>query len=252
MKIIGVIPARFGSSRLPGKVLADIGGKPMIQHVFENARKSRYLEDILIAVDDLRVQEVVEKFGGKAVMTDPNLPSGTDRVAAAIKDLEVEIVVNIQSDEPFSNAAIIDEAIQPMLDNPKIQFSTVMHRIDNKEGYDDPGVVKTVRDAYGFGLYFSRSLIPHPRYKEDYDAFEHLGIYAYRKDALLRFVSWGPSPLEQVESLEMLRILDHDEKIFVAKSAQPFYSLSVDTEEDLKRAREFYKKQLEKGGNFTK
>lgn len=247
MKIIGVIPARFGSSRLPGKVLADIGGKSMIQHVYERAKKSVLLEDLLVAVDDQRVADVVKKFGGKAVMTDPALPSGTDRVAAAVKNLDVDIVCNIQSDEPFTSANFIDEAVRPLIEHPELNFSTVMHSIDYPEGLDDPGVVKVVRDINGYGLYFSRSLIPYPRYKDKHKAYEHLGVYAYRKKALLKFVEWAPSPLEQAEALEQLRILDNDEKIYVAESKVPFYALSVDTQEDLEKAQKLYAELKAKG-----
>ena len=211
-KVVGVIPARYGSSRFPGKVLAQIGDKPMIQHVYERAKQSQYLSQIIVAVDDNRVKQVVEGFGGVAMMTDPALPSGTDRVAAVAKNLDhVEILCNIQADEPFIDPSIIDEAIAPLVSNPKIGFSTVMHSIDHEDGYKDPGVVKTVIDKAGFGLYFSRSQIPYPRTSDNYKAYEHLGVYVYRKDALLRFVQWPVSPLEKTESLEMLRILDNDE-----------------------------------------
>jgi 3-deoxy-manno-octulosonate cytidylyltransferase (CMP-KDO synthetase) len=247
MKIIGVIPARYESSRLPGKVLADIGGKPMIQHVYERAKQSRLLEDLIVAVDDERVADAVKKFGGKSVMTDPALPSGTDRVAAAVKDLDVEIVCDIQADEPFTNAHFIDDAVQPLIDNPKLRFSTIMHSIDYPDGLNDPGVVKVVRDINGYGLYFSRSLIPYPRYKEIHKAYEHLGVYAYRKKALMQFVQWPPSPLEQTESLEQLRILDNDEKIYVAESKEKFYALSVDTAADLEEARKLYAELKAKG-----
>ncbi|MHA1731131.1 MAG: 3-deoxy-manno-octulosonate cytidylyltransferase [Promethearchaeota archaeon] len=247
MKIIGVIPARYGSSRLPGKVLADIGGKPMVQHIYENARESRLIQELYVAVDDERVRDAVESFGGFAVMTPPDCPSGTDRVAEVAKVVDCDIVCNIQADEPLTSAAIVDEAIQPLLDNTDLGFSTVMHSVDDPSGYDDPGVVKCVRDKDGFGLYFSRCRIPYPRYPGQVELnqpYEHIGIYAYRKDALLRFVSWPPSPLEKMEGLEMLRILDNDEKIYVAKSTQPFYTLSVDTPEDLERARAYFREKL--------
>jgi 3-deoxy-manno-octulosonate cytidylyltransferase (CMP-KDO synthetase) len=244
--IIGVIPARYASTRLEGKVLADIGGKPMVQHVYEAALKSKLLEKVIVAVDDERVLNAVQEFGGEAVMTDPECPSGTDRVAAAVQDLDVDIVVNIQADEPFTNANFIDEAVQPLIDNEELQFSTVCHSIDDPDKYPDPGTVKVVRDLQGNGLYFSRALIPYPRYPEDYIAYEHLGIYAYRKDALLRFIQWPPSPLERTESLEMLRILDNDEKIYVAQSNEKYYALSVDTQEDLEEARQLYE-QLQQG-----
>ncbi len=139
MKIIGVIPARYASTRLEGKVLADIGGKPMVQHVYEAALQSHLLEKVIVAVDDQRVYDVVIAFGGEAVMTDPDCPSGTDRVAAAVESLDVDIVVNIQADEPFTNANFIDEAIQPLLDDETLNFSTVCHSIDYPEKYPDPG-----------------------------------------------------------------------------------------------------------------
>jgi 3-deoxy-manno-octulosonate cytidylyltransferase (CMP-KDO synthetase) len=247
MKIIGVIPARLASTRLPGKVLCDIGGKTMVQHVYENAKKSRLLNELYVAVDDLKVKNAVERFGGKAIMTDPKCASGTDRVAEAVKKIQADIIVNIQSDEPFSNAEIIDEAIQPLIDMPSIGFSTVMHSIDTEEGLSDPGVVKCVRDNKGFGLYFSRSLIPFPRNKVNFKAYEHLGIYAYRKDALLRFISWPQSYLEKIESLEMLRIIENGEKIYVANSTAKYYALSVDTAEDLERARKIYDEMQKRG-----
>jgi 3-deoxy-manno-octulosonate cytidylyltransferase (CMP-KDO synthetase) len=163
-------------------------------------------------------------------------------VAAVAQNMDnEEIFCNIQADEPFIDPAIIDEAIAPLANNLQIGFSTVMHSVDHEDGYKDPGVVKTVIDKAGFGLYFSRSQIPYPRTLENYKAYEHLGVYVYRKDALLRFVQWPVSPLEKMESLEMLRILDNDEKIYVAVSNQPFYALSVDTPEDLEKANEIYK-----------
>lgn len=242
-KIIGVIPARYASSRFPGKVLETIGEKPMIQHVYENACKSEYLEEVLVAVDDARVQAAVEGFGAPVVMTDPGLPSGTDRVAAAVRDRPVDIVCNIQGDEPFSNPGLIDEAIAPLLERPDVDFATLRARIHDPAGHADPGVVKCVVDRDNYGLYFSRSLIPYPRDETDFVAYEHVGIYVYRKAALLRFVSWAPSPLERVEGLEQLRILENGEKLYVAESRAPFYALSVDTPEDLEKARRFYRER---------
>ncbi|GAB4313388.1 MAG: 3-deoxy-manno-octulosonate cytidylyltransferase [Promethearchaeota archaeon] len=249
-RVLAVIPARFGSTRFPGKVLADIGGKPMVQHVYERASRSSSLDELVVAVDDERVADVVRSFGGEVEFTSPEHSSGTDRVAevAERRAAEGDLVVNVQADEPFLDAAFVDEAVRPLLERPGVQFSTVMHVIDDPAGYDDPGVVKVVRDSEGFGLYFSRAKIPYPRYADGYKAFEHLGIYAYRREALLRFVSWGPAPLELVEGLEMLRILENGERIYVAESARPFYALSVDTPEDLDRARRLYEETRGGGG----
>ena len=258
-RIVGVIPARYGSSRFEGKVLTDIAGKPMIQWVYERARQSKTLDELLVAVDDPRIQSRVEAFGGKAVMTGSQHKSGTDRIAEVVvkmadsgqrlavsDDKETinairytlnanDIVVNIQGDQPLLDPNMIDEAVQPMIDNPEIQMSTLKREID-KDEFDDPGVVKVVVDEKGFALYFSRSLIPYPRYDENLHVYEHVGLYVYRKDFLLKISKMPQGYLEKIESLEQLRVMEKGYKILVVETkTDRMAGISVDTPEDLKK-----------------
>ncbi len=247
-KIVAVIPARFASSRLPGKVLADIGGKILIQHTYENLTSSKYISEILVAVDDPRVAKAVKAFGATAVMTDPALPSGTDRVAAAVKQHDCDIVANIQGDEPFLATRLIDQTIKLLIDDPVLPIGTLCHEIPS-ELYNDPGIVKVALAKDGRGLYFSRSLIPFPRSQQGYHAYEHIGLYVFRKAFLMQFVQWAPTPLEQRESLEMLRILEHGHAIKVAIATGAEYGFSIDTEEDLEKARAYVAKLKHKGAS---
>lgn len=235
--VIGIIPARFDSTRLKGKPLADISGKPMVQHVYENTIKSSILDDAIVATDDERIKETVEAFGGKAVLTSRDHLTGTDRISEVAKNLDVQVVVNIQCDEPFIKPGMIDEVVKPLLANRDVPMGTLMHQIDKKD-FHNPNVVKVVTDRSGFALYFSRSLIPYPRHEEGHRVFEHIGIYSYQKDFLLTFSQLKPTPLEKSEALEQLRALENGFKIRVilTKGYIPF---SVDTQEDLERAREF-------------
>jgi 3-deoxy-manno-octulosonate cytidylyltransferase (CMP-KDO synthetase) len=237
MKVTGIIPARYHSTRLEGKPLVDILGKPMIQHVFENVRKSLTLDDVIVATDDPRIKSAVEGFGGKAVLTSAAHPTGTDRVAEVARSLNVDVVVNIQGDEPFVHPGMIDEIVAPFLDDPQLCMCTSMHEVKDKEDFANPNVVKVVRDLSGFALYFSRSLIPYPRHLEGHQVFEHIGMYAYRRDFLLTYSRLEPTPLERIESLEQLRALEHGYKIKVVETKQPYIPLSVDTPADLEKAR---------------
>ena len=236
MGVIGIIPARYASTRLEGKPLKDILGKPMIQYVYENAAKSSILDTLIVATDDLRIKEAVEGFGGKAILTSPSHFSGTDRVAEVAKSLEADVVVNIQGDEPFINPGMINEVAEPLLKDPKIPMGTLMHQI-NQEEYSNPNVVKVVTDRAGFALYFSRSLIPYPRRTEGHRVFEHIGIYSYQKDFLLKYALMKPTPLEIFESLEQLRALECSYRIKVVLTRYKYVALSVDTAEDLEKAR---------------
>ena len=236
MRVIGVIPARYGSTRFEGKPLADIWGKPMIQYVYERAQRASILDDVIVATDDLRIKEAVERFGGKAAMTSPKHPTGTDRSGEVVKDLDVNTVINIQGDEPLIDPKLIDEVGQPLLENPQIEMATLAHEITTKEKHMDPNVVKVVIDAQGFALYFSRSLIPYPRKTENLHAYEHIGIYAYRKNFLLDFIQLPPTPLEKTESLEQLRALENGYKIKVIITKK-YTGLSVDTREDLEEVK---------------
>lgn len=234
-RIVGVIPARYGSSRFEGKILADIAGKPMIQWVYERANQSKTLDELFAAVDDPRIQSRVEQFGGKAVMTSAHHKSGTDRIAEAVEKMPVDIVVNIQGDQPLIDPNMIDEAVQPMIDNPEIQMSTLKREIE-KDEFDDPGVVKVVVDDQDFALYFSRSLIPYPRYEENIRVFEHVGLYVYRKDFLLKISKMPLGYLEKIESLEQLRVMEKGYKILVVETKMDRTAgISVDTPEDLKK-----------------
>lgn len=240
MKTIGVIPARFASTRFPGKVLAKIGGKPMVQHVWEQARRCRQLDEVRIACDHPDVLKAAQGFGAQAVMTDPNLPSGSDRIAAVVKDLAVEVVVNIQGDEPFVDPQTIDALAALLKNDPGVQMGTVIKEIANEAEFNNPNVVKCVVDAEGHALYFSRSPIPFNR-----DAaagakrYKHLGLYAYRKDFLLTYKDWPKSVLETTEQLEQLRVLENGHRIKTVVTAHE--SVAVDTPQDLEKAEAWLK-----------
>ncbi|MDA0204623.1 MAG: 3-deoxy-manno-octulosonate cytidylyltransferase [Acidobacteria bacterium] len=239
MNVVGVIPARFHSARLEGKPLALIGGRPMIQHVYERAAKSALLTDLLVATDDARIFDAVSRFGGKAVMTSPTHRSGTDRVAEATAQADADVVVNIQGDEPFISPRVIDQLVQPFHSESGVEMSTLMRPIDNDRDLQDPNVVKVVADQSGFALYFSRSLIPYPRNASpDHPAFEHIGLYAYTKTFLTEYSQMAPTRLERIEGLEQLRALENGRRIRVVET-HDHLGLSVDTPADLARAERF-------------
>jgi 3-deoxy-manno-octulosonate cytidylyltransferase (CMP-KDO synthetase) len=248
--IIGVIPARYDSVRFPGKVLALIAGKPMIQRVYEQASQAQLLAELFVAVDDARIFDCVTGFGGKAVMTGKHHQSGTDRIAEAVAQLEAGIVVNIQGDHPLIDPQMIDDTIQPLLDHPEIPMATLKTRMFRKEDFSNPNKVRVVTDENNLALYFSRALIPFSREnQDDVEIFEHLGIYVYRKDFLLTFSQWPVGRLEKNEMLEQLRVLEKGYKIYVAETTSPHVrrgSLSVDTPEDLQTVEQFIREnQLE-------
>ena len=239
LQVVGLIPARYGSTRLPGKPLKLICGKPMIQRVYERCAGCRMLDSVCVVTDDARIVEAVEAFGGKAVMTRPDHPSGTDRLAEAVKSMPADIVVNIQGDQPFIDPVMIEEAVRPVLEDETVELCTLMYPITREADLADPGVVKVVVDLKGNALYFSRSLIPYARNKTGQRVFEHVGTYVYRRETLLRIAQLRPTPLEQTESLEQLRWLEHAYRIRVVESQcadRDFAGFSVDTEQDLERA----------------
>ncbi len=246
--ILGVIPARFASSRLPGKPLVDIGGKSMIQRTYESASKSKLLDDIIIAVDDKKVYDHVTSFGGNVRMTPLNVATGSDRVAfVADKITNADIIVNIQGDEPFIQGRMIDEAIEPLLFAKDVDVSTLARKVTTVEEYKAPSIPKVVFDYNNYALYFSRAPIPHVRDARtrlaairSADIFKHVGLYVYRRDALLKFTSLSPTDLEMTEKLEQLRMLENGLKIKIVVTE--FDSLSVDTEDDLHLARRYYEK----------
>ncbi len=238
-KIIGIIPARYASTRLPGKALAPILGKPMVLHVLERGRGASVLDEVWVATDDQRIRAAVEEGGGRAIMTSAQHPSGTDRLAEVAHTLSADIIVNIQGDQPFLDPRMIDEAVRPLLDEPALPMATLMHPLSRDEDLANPNVVKVVVDRQGNALYFSRSLIPYPRQQVAHVVYEHVGLYVYRRDFLLTLAKLPPTTLEQVESLEQLRVLEHGYRLRVVETKtadHAFSGFSVDTPEDLQRA----------------
>jgi len=242
--VVVVIPARWGSVRFPGKPLAEICEKPMIVWVIEQARQAKQASDVIVATDDQRIFDAVEGVGGKVVMTSPEHVSGSDRIAEVASDLNCDIVVNVQGDEPLMPPVNIDQVVQALVDHPDVPVSTLMVPITSREELADPNVVKVVVDKRGRALYFSRSPIPHDRDAQSFNAqptaggfpghagvFKHLGLYAYRRSFLLEFTRMSPTPLELKEKLEQLRILENGFSIQVVQSEHD--SIGVDSKEDL-------------------
>jgi 3-deoxy-manno-octulosonate cytidylyltransferase (CMP-KDO synthetase) len=231
---VAVIPARYASVRFPGKALAVVGGKPLVQHVWERARLLATVERVLVATDDERIAAAVRGFGGTAVMTRPDHPSGTDRVAEAMRGAAAELVVNLQGDEPVFDVKAVDELVRLMANDPAIEMGTLAHPIqDEAEMADVNGPNKVVLDQAGFALYFSRSPIPYRRQPGLVTPLRHIGIYVFRASFLQRFAALAPTPLERTETLEQLRALEHGVRIRVLVTPQA--SLGVDTPADLER-----------------
>lgn len=242
MNVLCVIPARYASTRLPGKPLALIAGKTMIERVYEQASLARLPQEVLVATDDTRVEEAVKQFGGKAMMTSPDHPSGTDRLAeVALSYPKVDVIVNVQGDEPMIPPELIDDLAKAFEEDKQLEMATVKTPMQ-KEDYDNPNAVKVVTDLNGYALYFSRSLMPYPRKKtEDFKVYKHVGVYAYKRDFLLKYAALPPTPLEQVESLEQLRALENGAKIKVL--ASDFQGIGIDTAEDLAAANKVFEER---------
>jgi len=247
MNIIAIIPARFGSTRFPGKALADLAGKPMIQHVYERTCAATLVSRAIVATDDKRIAAAVQQMGGEAIMTSTAHETGTDRLAEVARNLDADLIVNVQGDEPLIEPTMIDQAIEPFLKEPDLRMGTLKSRIRNLHDFLSPNVVKVVTDRNGYALYFSRSPLPffrdkwHDLKNEAFETgrllcFKHVGLYVYRRDFLLQFAAMPPTFLELSEKLEQLRALEHGEKIKVVETS--FESLGVDTPEDLVKARE--------------
>lgn len=256
-----VVPARYGSNRLPGKPLLDLGGQPMVVRVWQRAGESGAAR-VVVATDDERIQAAVEAAGGEALMTAPDHPSGTDRLAEVARRLALAddaIVVNVQGDEPLLPAALIDQVAAQLVADPEASISTLAEPIDDADSLFNPNVVKVVRDKRGRALYFSRAPIPWNRESWNREAWDredwghesfaqgpaplasdawlrHIGLYAYRAGFLAEYVTWRPSPLEQLEQLEQLRALHHGHHIQVALAAEA-HPAGIDTAEDLERIR---------------
>ncbi len=234
-----IIPARYAAKRFPGKPLVKWKGCPLIQHVYECALKSTLAKEVIVATDDERIMNAVTSFGGKAIMTSSKHPSGTDRLAEAASLLGLkpeDVVVNVQGDMPFFDSEIIKEVSQPLFENPLIFMATLAQKIEEPREIFDPNCVKVVFDIHGKALYFSRAPIPYDRDKMGGTYFKHLGIYAYRRHFLDKFVCLKPTPLEQIEKLEQLRALEHGYHIFVTETSHK--AIDVNTPEDLNRLEE--------------
>ena len=240
MKIIGIIPARYSSTRLPGKPLIEINGKAMIERVYRQALKSKLINRVIVATDDKRIFDCVKNFGGDVRMTSVKHQSGTDRIYEIVKNIEADIIVNIQGDEPFIDPKNIDKAIEPLLSDKKVNVSTLAIKIKEKKELFDINKVKVVVDKNNFALYFSRNFIPYdmvnaPLTESAFKKniyYKHIGLYVYRRKYLMQFAKMKKSYLENTEKLEQLRILENGERIKIVITKKD--SFSVDTKTDLK------------------
>ncbi|NLM97405.1 MAG: 3-deoxy-manno-octulosonate cytidylyltransferase [Halanaerobiaceae bacterium] len=231
MEIAVIIPARYASSRFPGKPLALICGKPMIEHVYQRIAGMEEIGQIIVATDDERIYRTVIDFGGRAEMTPSDINSGTDRIALVARDLSADIIVNVQGDEPLLKQEMVREALEPFFNDPGVFMSTLKKRIADEEELGNPNVVKVVTDKKGDALYFSRYPVPFPR-NEGAVYYKHIGLYVYKREFLLEYSRWEQTPLEKSESLEQLRVLENGYKIRVVETE--YNSVGVDTPEDLK------------------
>jgi 3-deoxy-manno-octulosonate cytidylyltransferase (CMP-KDO synthetase) len=253
-RILGVIPARFASSRFPGKSLATIAGKPMLQHVYERASQARYLSKLIVATDDERIYKAARSFGAAVVMTRADHLSGTDRVAEAASGDNASVIVNIQGDEPLIDPTAIDAATLALLDDPDVPMATLKKAIEDRREIDDPNVVKVVTNLAGDAIYFSRCAIPSERQgpyereepfaRDDGRAvhYKHLGLYVYRREFLLAYSGLPVGPLERMERLEQLRALENGHRVRVVET--DYESLGVDTPEDLERVSALFEPSL--------
>ena len=248
MKAIGVIPARWGATRFEGKVLANLLGKPVIQHVWENAKRAKTLDDLVVACDDERILKVVQGFGGRAIYTSPDQPSGTDRLAEVVNPLDVDIAVNVQGDEPLVKPIMIDNLVIALCNEKAAQMATVIKKVEDDAELTNSNVVKVVVDKNGYALYFSRYAIPYNRTGEKDDKkkpvyYKHIGLYAFTKDFLFTFRNLPKSSLENAEKLEQLRVLENGYRIKTVETS--FDTVGVDRPEDLKRAEDALLKERE-------
>ncbi len=245
LKSIAVIPARFESTRFPGKPLVSIAEKPMIQHVYERSARARSVQQVVVATDDVRIFHAVRSFGGQVCMTSASHRSGTDRVAEVAAQVDADVIVNVQGDEPLIDPSCLDAAVEPFQSDPALMISTLSVSGTSEEEWLSPHVTKVVVDRDGFALYFSRSPIPYLRDRDETrnpsPFLKHVGLYAYRKAFLAQLGSLKESALEKLEALEQLRFLENGYRIKVVNTS--YQSLAVDTPEDLERVRAFIKER---------
>ncbi len=248
-KIVAIIPARHASTRFPGKVVAPLAGKPLVIHTYERTCQASLVSEAIIATDDDRVRDAAQSYGAAVAMTRAEHASGTDRIAEVAETLDADIIVNVQADEPLIDPATIDATIQPLLDSADVPMATARHLISDPRDLNDPNVVKVVCDPKGRALYFSRASIPHIRDAESHgistqDHWQHIGLYVYRKDFLLEYARMSATPLEKLENLEQLRVLENGYRIAVVDTE--YRSIGVDTPGDLERVREILEQELTK------
>jgi len=240
MDVIGIIPARYSSTRFEGKVLADIGGKSMIQHVWEKAKEAKILDDLIIACDEEIVAKAARSFGAKVVLTSKGHASGTDRIAEVVNPLDVKVIVNIQGDEPLIQPVMIEKAARALLEDKSLVMATLMKKIDDPAIINDPHVVKVVVDSNNFALYFSRAAIPYRAINSEINQpvyFKHIGLYSYTKDFLFTYKQLPVSVLERTECLEQLRVLQEGFRIKVIETEHD--TVGVDTPDDLEKVRAY-------------
>lgn len=240
-RVLGVVPARYASTRFPGKIIANLAGKPLVLHAYERARQAQLLDDVIIAADDPRVVEAVAPFGARVVMTRPDHPTGTDRIAEAVAQDSAQIIVNIQGDEALIDPETIDAAVRPLLEQPEIMMSTARRRISDLSLVSNPNIVKVICDQRGRAIYFSRSPIPFIRDEADRAQaasvyWQHIGLYVYRRSFLLAFAEMPQTPLEHLEKLEQLRAVEQGVPIAVVDTE--YEGRGVDVPEDLEWARQ--------------
>lgn len=247
MKITAIIPARYASVRFEGKALADIQGKPMVQHVYERTAKAGLIDEVIVATDDERIAAAVQAFGGRVEMTGRHHETGTDRLAEVAGRIDSDIIVNVQGDEPLIEPAMIDQAIKPLVDDPQVMMGTLKSQIRTLHDFLSPNVVKVVTDLKGFALYFSRS--PMPNFRDKWQdmkdekftsgtilSYKHVGLYVYRREFLLEYSAMAPTSLEMAEKLEQLRVLENGYRIKVVETE--YETIGVDTPGDLEKVLE--------------
>jgi 3-deoxy-manno-octulosonate cytidylyltransferase (CMP-KDO synthetase) len=240
MRIIAVIPARYASTRFPAKLLQDLGGKSVIRTTYEAALNTQLFDDVFVVTDEQLIYDEITSHGGKAIMSKKNHESGSDRIAEAIENMEVDLVVNVQGDEPFMQKEPLSDLIEAFRNDPNqmIDLASLMRKMDDTSQVQNPNIVKVVVDNQNFALYFSRSPIPFLRDSDtDVDYYQHIGVYAFRKKALLDFYQWPVQDLERIEKLEQLRYLSFGKKIKMVKTKH--VSIGIDTPDDLEAARAF-------------
>ncbi len=231
MSVLAILPARYGSTRFPGKPLTPIAGKPMIQHVWERTRAAKSVDTVVVATDDERIRDACAAFGAEVEMTRDDHPTGTDRLAEVAERRDHDVIVNVQGDEPLIEGFVVDAAVEALLKDDRAAMSTIVHRAE-PEAFDDPNRVKVVLDSAGFALYFSRAPIPFRRKDTGIAPLQHVGLYVYRRDFLLEIVTLERSPAERTEELEQLRALENGYRIRAAE-IEGWTSVPVDVPEDV-------------------